>query len=308
MNTIFIATTSFAQLSDEALDLLKNHDCDISMNKSKRKIRNDEIADYINGCDGVIAGTEEYSKAILDQVPNLKVISRLGIGIDNIDLEYAEKKNIKVYRTESNPALAVAELTLGLILDILRKISLHSNRMKAGSWQKTMGFLLSGKTLGVIGLGTIGKQLINLTEGFDLTYLAHDINVDEEFLERKNVKYCELAELLVQSDIISIHLNLTPETKSLINSDAFRKMKPGAILINTSRGEVINEKDLKEALDKKLISGAGLDVFQEEPYTGPLLKYGNVVTTPHIGAYAQEIRDQMELEAAHNLMKGLEDD
>ena len=171
-----------------------------------------------------------------------------------------------------------------------------------------MGSLLSGKMLGIIGLGTIGKQLVRLTMGFDLTYLAHDINVDEEFAGRNNVKYCELDELLVQSDILSIHLNLTRDTKNLINFDAFRKIKPGAVLINTSRGEVVNEEDLIEALDKKFISAVALDVFQEEPYTGPLLEYDNVVTTPHIGAYAQEIRDQMELEAAHNLIKGLEDD
>ena len=308
MKRIFIATTSFARHSDEALNFLKNHDCDISMNKSERKLRNNEIGKYINGCDGVIAGTEEYSKTILDQVSNLKVISRLGVGVDNIDLEYTEQKNIKVYRTKSNPALAVAELTLGLILDILRKTSLHSSRMKAGIWQKTMGSLLSGKMLGIIGLGTIGKQLVRLTMGFDLTYLAHDINVDEEFAGRNNVKYCELDELLDKSDILSIHLNLTRDTKSLINSEAYRKMKPGAILINTSRGEVVNEEDLIEALDRKFISAAALDVFQKEPYVGPLLEYDNVVTTPHIGSYAQEIREQMELEAAQNLIKGLEDD
>ena len=308
MKRIFIATTSFARHSDKALELLRNNECNISMNQSGRKLRNNEIGKYINGCDGVIAGTEEYSKTILDQVTNLKVISRLGVGLDNIDLEYTDKKNIKVYRTESNPALAVSELTLNLILDLLRKTSLHGTRMKAGTWQKAMGSLLSGKTLGIIGLGTIGKQLVNLTKGFDLTYLAYDINVDEEFAGKNNVIYCELNELLVQSDILSIHLNLTPDTKSLINFDAFRKIKPGAVLINTSRGEVVNEENLIEALDRKFISAAGLDVFQEEPYTGPLLEYDNVVTTPHIGSYAQEIREQMELEAAHNLMKGLEDD
>tara|TARA_B100000315_G_C14203532_1_gene418724 strand:+ start:42 stop:584 length:543 start_codon:yes stop_codon:yes gene_type:complete len=180
--------------------------------------------------------------------------------------------------------------------------------MKTGIWQKTMGSLLYKKTLGIIGLGTVGKQLVRLTRGFDLNYLAYDINVDEKFALKNKVKYCELDELLVQSDVFSIHLNLTRDTKKLINSDAFRNMKPSAILINTSRGEVVNEEDLIDALDSKLISGVGLDVFQEEPYTGPLLEYDNVVTTPHTGAYAQEIREQMEMEAAMNLIEGLEDD
>ena len=305
MKRIFIATSSFAQDSDEPLEMFNKYGYDVSMNKSNRKMNNDEITKNIKECEGVIAGTEEYSKSLLDQATNLKVISRLGVGMDNIDLEYAKKLRIKVYKTKTNPSLAVSELTLSLILDILRKVSLHDSRLKAGIWQKTMGSLLSGKTLGIIGLGNIGKQLVRLTMGFDLTYLAHDMNVDEDFAVKNNVKYCELDELLAQSDILSIHLNLTYDTKNLINFDAFRKMKPGAILINTSRGGVINEKSLIQALDSKLIAGAGLDVFQKEPYSGSLLEYENVVTTPHIGAYARELRMQMELEAAENLISGL---
>lgn len=305
MKRIFIATSSFAQDSDEPLEMFNKYGYDVSMNKSNRKMNNDEITKNIKECEGVIAGTEEYSKSLLDQATNLKAISRLGVGMDNIDLEYAKKLRIQVYKTKTNPSLAVSELTLSLILDILRKVSLHDSRLKAGIWQKTMGSLLSGKILGIIGLGNIGKQLVRLTMGFDLTYLAHDTNVDEDFAVKNNVKYCELDELLAQSDILSIHLNLTYDTKNLINFDAFRKMKPGAILINTSRGGVINEKSLIQALDSKLIAGAGLDVFQKEPYSGSLLEYENVVTTPHIGAYARELRMQMELEAAENLISGL---
>ena len=290
------------------MELLEAKGYNIDFNRLEKKLSKREIISMASDCDAVLAGTEIYDREVLNKTQKLRVISRVGIGLDNIDLEYADLKKIKVYRTKSNPSLAVAELTLSLILDILRKVSFHNSRMKTGNWQKTMGSLLSGKMLGIIGLGTIGKQLVNLTRGFDLTYLAHDINVDEEFAGRNNVKYCELDELLVQSDILSIHLNLTRDTKNLINFDAFRKIKPGAVLINTSRGEVVNEENLIEALDRKFISAAGLDVFQDEPYTGSLLEYDNVVTTPHIGAYAQEIRERMELEAAHNLIKGLEDD
>ena len=305
MKRIFIATTSFARHSDKALELLRNNECDISMNQSGRKLRNNEIGKHINRCDGVIAGTEEYSKTILDKITNLKVISRLGVGVDNIDLDYTEQKNIKVYKTESNPALAVSELTLGFILDLLREVSLHNSLMKRGIWRKTIGSLFSGKTLGIIGLGNIGRELIKLTMGFDLNYLAHDLNEDKKLVERYCVKYCDLDELLVQSDIVSVHLNLTNDTKNMINYKRLRKMKPEAILINTSRSEVINEQDLIKALDNHIISGVGVDVFHQEPYTGPLLKYDNVICTPHTGAYAREIRIKMEIEAAENLIKGL---
>ena len=305
---IFLAPTSFARNSLAPLDLLQAKGYDIDLNRLKKKLSKREIISMASSCDAVLAGTEIYDRDVLNKIQKLRVISRLGVGLDNIDLKYADQKNIKVYVTQTNPSLAVAELTLGLVLDVLRKISLQSSRMKTGIWQKTMGSLLYKKTLGIIGLGTVGKQLVRLTRGFDLNYLAYDINVDEKFALKNKVKYCELDELLVQSDVFSIHLNLTRDTKKLINSDAFRNMKPSAILINTSRGEVVNEEDLIDALDSKLISGVGLDVFQEEPYTGPLLEYDNVVTTPHTGAYAQEIREQMEMEAAMNLIEGLEDD
>ena len=306
--TIFLAPTSFARNSLAPLELLEAKGYNIDLNRLEKKLSKKDIISMVSSCDAVLAGTEIYDRDILNKSQKLRVISRLGVGLDNIDLEYAKKKNIKVYRTQTNHALPVAELTLGLILDILRKISLQSSRMKAGTWQKTMGSLCSRKTLGIIGLGNIGKQLVRLTMGFDLNYLAYDINVDEKFALRNNVKYCELDELLVQSDILSIHLNLTRGTENLINSNSLSKMKRNAILINTSRGPIVSEKDLIDALESKLISGVGLDVFQEEPYTGPLLKYDNVVTTPHIGTYAQEIREQMEMEAAKNLIKGLEDD
>ena len=177
--------------------------------------------------------------------------------------------------------------------------------MKSGIWDKKMGLLLSGKTLGIIGLGTIGKKLVEITRGMNLNYLVFDKIEDESFAKEREVEYCGLDELIEKSDIISIHLSLSNETIGLIDSSALEKMKPTAILINTSRGECIKEDALKKALDGKRLAGAALDVYSDEPYKGPLLEYDNVICTPHIGAYACEIRMKMEMEAVENLIKGL---
>ena len=277
----------------------------IRRNKLGRKLIEEEIVDKLQNCEGVIAGTENYCESVLSALPGLKVISRLGVGLDNIDMIASNEKNIKVLTTKSSPALAVAELTLGLIMNLLRKISLHNNQMRKGIWQKIMGSLLSGKTVGIIGLGTIGKYLVQITKGMQLNYLAFDKFEDQQFAKENNIEYCQLNELLKRSDIVSIHINLSNETNDLFDSNALEKMKPTAILINTSRGECINEAALKKALDEKQIAGAGLDVYSNEPYKGCLLECDNVTTTPHIGSYAREIRIEMEMEAAENLIKGL---
>jgi len=292
--------------SNEAIDLLHSQNIGYKINDKGRKLSDAEIPIVLANCDGVIAGTESYSKEVLKKVPHLKVISRVGVGLDNIDLDFAKKRNIKIYKTHTTPALAVAELTLGLILDILRKISNQNQELKNGIWKKQMGSLLFGKTLGIIGLGTIGKNLVEVSQGFKLQYLAYDIKQDIEFSEKYDIKYCQLDKLLAGSDVVSINLNLSEETNNIMDYNALNKMKKNAVLINTSRGEIIDETALATALDKELIAGAGLDVYREEPYNGPLLHYDNVITTPHIGAYAKEIRIRMELEAAKNLIKGLE--
>ena len=225
--------------------------------------------------------------------------------MDNIDLVFAKSMNIKIYKSKTTPALSVVELTLGFILDLLRKINYQNNQLKKGIWDKQMGELLTGKTLGIVGLGNIGKQLVKVLSGFNLKILAYDRFQDEKFAKKFHIDYVKFNDLLRQSDIVSIHLNLTKDTLQMFNYDTFKKMKKNAIIINLSRGEIINEKDLIKALDSRLIQGAGLDVFQNEPYDGPLVKYDNVIITPHIGAYAKEIRMQMELEAAENLVEGL---
>ena len=262
----------------------------------------------LSGFDGVIAGTEEYTKIVLNELPQLKVISRLGVGLDNIDLETAKKLGITISKTKTTPAAAVVELSLNLMLDIARKVTNHNNDVKNGVWNKQMGSLLQEKTLGIIGLGTIGKSLVKLVKGFNFRILAFDLFHDEKFAKEHKVNYCDIDTLLTQSDIVSIHLNLTAETKGMMNKERLYKMKPESILINTSRGEIIDENALHAVLKSNQISGAGLDVFEKEPYSGPLTKLDNAILTPHISSYAKELRIQMEIEAVENLIRGLNEE
>jgi len=305
VKTVFLAPSTFASLSKKPLKILKSQNHKIRFNKVGRKLNKIELLDNMKDVDGVIAGTESYSGEILSELTKLKVISRLGVGIDNIDMEVARGKNIKVFRTNTTPAPAVAELVLGLMIDVHRHISISNQLLKKSIWKKQMGSLLQGKTLGIIGLGTIGKELVHLSKGFRFKVLSFDHQEDELFAKKNDVTYCGLETLLKGSDIVSIHLNLTDQTKTLIDQEKIAFMKPGAIIINTSRGEIIDEKALYAAIKNNQLGGAGLDVFEHEPYTGPITGLDNVVLTPHIGAYAKEIRVSLEMEAVENLIRGL---
>jgi len=305
LKKVFISTTSFAQFSKEPLEILKSNGFNFELNEYGRKMGKSDCLEIYSKYDGIVAGTEIFDKQVLDSAENLKVISRVGVGLDNIDIEYAKQRGIKIYRSKTEPSLAVAELVLGLILDLTRKISLHNKEMKSGTWHKKMGSLLSGKTLGIIGLGNIGKTLVKITHGLSLNILAYDIIRDQQFAEDNNIKYCDLEYLLQSSDIISIHSNYNANNENMISNDQFSLMKDSAIFINTSRGELVNEKDLYETLKQKKIAGAGIDVFKEEPYSGNLTILENIIVTPHIAAYGKEVRIKMEMEAVTHLIEGL---
>jgi D-3-phosphoglycerate dehydrogenase / 2-oxoglutarate reductase len=309
MLNIAINTSSFGQLSKKPIDILNEHGYNLIFNETGQKLNEKENIELISNCDGVIAGTEIYNQYVFKHASNLKIISRLGVGLDNIDLEYAKNNNIHIVKTKTTPDKAVAELSLGLILNLLRGINTHNNNMKNNIWRKEMGSLLTNKTLGIIGFGKIGTKLAQLTKGFEMEYLIYDPYIDKNiFNDKPNFTLTTLSELFKHSDVISIHVNLSKETNSIISYDLISKMKMHSILINASRGEILVEEDLERALKEKIISGAAIDVFSNEPYNGQLLNYENVITTPHIGSYAKETRIQMELEAANNIINFFRED
>ena len=302
---IFISTTSFAKYDDLPVRLLRDAGLDIQLNPYGRKLAADECLSLYADIDGLIAGTEALTADVLRSARNLKVVSRCGAGTDSVDIGAAGELGIRIFTTPDAPTQAVAELTIGLILALLRGISRADRLIRTGVWEKNMGRLLSGKTLGILGLGRIGKAVAELTQPFNLRYLAWDIAPDRQFAGQHIIELVELDELLSKADIVSIHLPYTPELKGIIDERAIGMMGREALLVNAARGGLIDEVALHVALKDRRIAGAALDVFEQEPYTGPLRDLDNVILTSHIGSYAKEARVEMEVQAAENLIAGL---
>jgi len=301
MKKIVINTTSFGEYDQEPLRLLKENDFSVFLNPYKRKLREKEVVELCSDALGMIAGTEPLNADVLEKLSSLKVISRCGVGLDNVDLDAAKHLGIKVCNTPFGPTQAVAELTVGLILSLMRKIPLMDRELRSGIWKKRMGNLLQGKRIGVIGFGRIGHRVgdLFLSMGCDIFYC--DPNVSEA----KPYARLNLQDLLNQSDIVCIHVSGIKGNGYLLNEDELRSMKEGAWLINCARGGVVNEQALFKILKQGHLSGAALDVFEHEPYSGPLAELDNVILTPHIGSYAREARIEMELQATRNLLDGL---
>lgn len=306
MGKIFISTASFAKYNSTPLDSLKGAGLKVFLNNYGRKLRKDEIKELIADVDGLIAGTEPLTQDVINRAKRLRVISRCGTGIDNIDIGAAERKGIKVFRTPESPAIAVAELTLGFMLNSLRHISYMDRAIRSGKWEQKMGGLLTGKTVGIIGMGYVGKHLTKLLRPFSCRIIAVDVSRDTEFAQHNSITYLTLEEVLNEADVVSTHLPLTEKTRELFNKRAFSQMKYGAIFINTSRGEIVSEDSLCKALKNGRIGYACLDVFRKEPYTGKLKELDNVTLTCHVGSSAKEARVKMEIEAVENLLSGLE--
>ena len=299
MNKIAITSTSFGEYDSEPLDILKNAGFEVKLNSYKRKLSDGEVVEFCKDAVGIVAGTENLGDAILRKLPYIKVISRCGTGLDNVDLDAAKRLGIKIFNTPDIPTWAVAELTVGLVLDLMRKISLMNKELHNGLWQKRMGNLLYQKKVGIIGFGRIGRKVCALLMAFGCEVSYFDIKKEKEIT---GVKRLELDELLGISDIVTIHVS---SSSRLLDKDKINIMKKGAWLVNISRGGVVDENALYLALKRSHLAGAALDVFEQEPYKGSLAQLDNVVLTPHIGSYAKETRVKMEREAVENLIKGL---
>lgn len=297
-----ITTTSFGQYDTSPLDCLKKADFQYVLNPHGRKLTVDEIVELAQGVDGIIAGTETLNKSVLSALPDLKVISRCGAGVDNIDLKKAEKQGIKVFNTPDGPTLAVAELTLALILNLLRRVAPMDRQLRDGIWNKQMGNLLQGKKIGIIGFGRIGQRVAELLEPFGVKLVYCDLKQQSCSINCSEKKFDEI---LQWADIITLHLSLPPGCGPVLGEKELSAMKQGSWLVNVSRGGVVDEDALYCFLKNGHLSGAALDVFEQEPYIGTLRELPNVILTPHIGSYARESRVEMEMQAVENLLKGL---
>jgi len=300
MPKIAVSTSSFGEYQSIPLELCKKLGYELVMNPYKRTIKPGELIELAKDAVGLIAGTESITKKVLLKLPRLRVISRCGAGLDNIDADAARELGIKIFNTPDAPTTAVAELTIGLMLNLLRKVNQADASVKSGRWKKLMGNLIYGKKIGIIGLGRIGRKVVELLKPFgcEIKYADPFLSDGLVGLER-----LPMERLLLWADIISIHVS---ENREIIGRSEISHMKKGAWLVNVSRGCVVNEEVLYQSLKTGHLSGAALDVFGREPYEGCLKELHNVILTPHIGSYAIESRVQMEMGAANNLLKGLE--
>jgi D-3-phosphoglycerate dehydrogenase len=250
---------------------------------------------------GLIAGLEPLNARVLDTAPSLKAIARVGIGLDTVDLAAAKARGIEVFNTPEPPAQAVAELTIGHILGMLRNISRVDRAIRGGEWKGQFGQLLAGKTVGVVGYGRIGRKVTELLVPFGVNVIAHDPIMGNA----SGVRFVDLSTLLATSDIVTLHVPYTMDNHHMIGEREIAAMKKSAFLVNIARGGLIDEDALRSSLISGHLAGAALDCFEVEPYAGPLKDLDNVVMTAHMGTYATETRGQMEREAAKQLVDHL---
>lgn len=303
MNTLVISTSSFDIDNNPPLQQLLQKGMRIVTNPHKRKLTEDEIIELLsNGATGLIAGIEPLTDRVFQASPQLKVISRCGAGLDSVDLNAAKQRGISVLNTPEAPAQAVAELTMAFILSLLRQTATIDRAVRQKEWPRTQGRLLAAQTVGIVGLGHIGRRVARLCQAFEASVIAHDPFTTQV---PDGVERVSLEQLLASADIITLHLPYSADSHHLLGAKAFAAMKPEAIVINAARGGLVDENALADALKSGKVSAAALDVFEQEPYQGPLLEFGNITLTSHVGSLARESRQRMEIEAADNLLQGL---
>ncbi len=291
---ILISTSTFGEGDAAPIKTLEEAGFEVVLNPFKRKFTKEESLQILPGIDGLIAGLEVLDEEVL-QKSKLKVISRCGAGISNVDLKTAKRLSIHVASTPDAPTLAVAELTVGMMIALLRHIPQLNQSMHQQQWSKQIGQQLAGKVVLIVGFGRIGRKVADLLKPFNVRIIV----VDPLTKETHGFPSLPLREALVQGDIITFHVS--GETQ-LIGPLEFKLMKEGVMLLNVSRGEVINESALVDALKTQKVAGAWCDVFHQEPYQGVLCDFPQVLLTPHIGSNTRECRRLMEMEAVNNLI------
>ena len=312
MPKTLITTVPFADKNRLPLELLERANIDYLINPLNKKLTEEELTDMVSDFDVIIAGTEPITKKVMNAATNLKMISRVGIGLDSVDLLEAEKRGIVVSYTPDAPAPAVAELTIGLMLTLLRSVQLSNMEMHNGKWHRFFGRRLSEITIGIIGVGRIGIGVIEHLKGFgSVNILLNDTgsyNQDWYNIEKEcNIKWEDKEVIYQQADIITIHTPLTAQTKNMVEKEQLLSMKEDAIIINTARGGIINEDDLYEVMQAGHLSGAAVDVFDFEPYAGKLREIQRCILTAHMGSMSIDCRTRMEIEATEEAVRFLTD-
>ena len=303
---VAVTTVSFSN-NEELIKKLRSHEnLEVVLNPHGRRLTPGELVELLQPCAGAIVGLDKIHSEVLKQVPNLQVISKYGVGLDNINFEDCEKHDVKVVHTQGVNKRSVAEMTLGFMLMLGRNLYATSNLHKRGKWQKSGGIQLSEKTVGIIGFGNIGQEVAALLKPFGCKLLVNDIADKSQEIKEHGAVSASKEEIFAQADFVTLHTPLTDQTENLINSKVLEKLKNEAFVINTARGGVVNEEDLKIALITGEIAGAALDAYVvEPPKDQELVSLPNLVCTPHIGGNAREAVQAMGEAAILNLVEAL---
>lgn len=306
MGKVFITSEFFGKFSDAGIKILEEAGHTLINPYGHKFLTGQEIIKYSEEADAFICDMEKIDRDVIEHSPNLKVIARRGVGVDSVDVAFAQEKGIAVERTLGVVEAPVAEQVFGFILDFSRNISKHNTLMKSGVWQKLKGSSVDGKVLGIIGMGKIGYEVAKRACAFGMSIIYHDEVVNEKAQEMFGAKKKSLEEVLAQSDFVSLHTPLTDTTRGFINYDIICKMKKTAYLINTARGAVVDEQDLYRAIKEEKIAGVAVDVYAVEPCNTSILKeLDNVILTPHTSTFTEEIFVKMDILAAENVVRVL---
>ena len=304
-----ITTVPFGEINKLPIELLNNHNVDFTINPLNKKLSEDELFNLIPDYDILIAGTEPITKKVLNNADKLKLIARVGIGVDSVDLNEAKKNNIQVTYTPDAPAPAVAELTIGFMLSLLRSIHLSNNLMHNKKWKRIFGKRLSEISIGIIGAGRIGSRVLRRIVPFGTPkILVNDIDssiIHENIVPSFKLNWVDKETIYRHADMISLHVPKTPLTTNMISYKELKMMKKDSFLINTSRGGIVNESDLVRILSENKIGGAAIDVFNNEPYDGPLTQFENCILTSHMGSMSIDCRARMEIESVEEAIRFL---
>ena len=307
---VLVTPTSFGKSDPQIKRLLEESVGEVEYNLSGKPLTAAELSEKIKGFDGYIAGLDYISAEVFEAADELQVISRYGVGVDRVDLQKAAECGIVVTNTPGANAVAVAELTLTFIMLLARQVHKADKQTHAGEWPRFNGLGLRGRTIGLVGFGAIGQEVAKRLKGFEVKVLVFDPFVNNEIVSSLGVASVSMDELLQKSDFVSLHAPLTPDTKGLAGIDFFCKMKPGAFLINTARGELIEDAAFEEALKNGHLAGAAIDVFSKEPPEKEnfVFNYPQVIVTPHMSSHTDDAVNQMGWMALNNCLAVLKDE
>ena len=294
--------------SPAPVDLLLRAGLEVRLSPHRRKHTPAETGALLGDVDVLLAATEALPAEILAKgLPRLKHVARVGVGLDGLDVAFCQRNNIAVTYTPDAPARSVVEEVFGMLFSVSRRLIEAHEGLRQGKWLRLTGILWQGKTLGILGCGRIGRQVAEMARAFGMQVIAHDTVEDHAWAARHGVRYVSLDELLAQSLAITVHLPYTRRTENMLSAERLARMRKGAYLLNTCRGEVLDERALHDLLVSGHLGGAALDVYHQEPYTGPLATLPNVFLTCHQGSCSHDGRFAMEMQSAENavaFMKG----